>query len=52
MKNAKAPYLYKINRSSVIAVHSVKDPQTINEESPLYDITSLLECIIYTVALP
>lgn len=50
MKNAKASYLYKINRSSVIAVH--KDPQTINEESPFYYIISLLECIIYTVARP
>lgn len=49
-KSAKASCLYRISRSSVIAVHSVKDPQKISVESLLYYTISLLDSTIYSAA--
>lgn len=49
MKCGKASCLYSISRS-VIAVHSVKDPQKISVESLFYHTISLLDSTIYPAA--
>lgn len=50
MKSAKASCLYRISRSSVIAVHTVKDPQKISIESLVFYTISLLDSTIYSAA--
>jgi len=49
MQSAKASCLYRISRS-VIAVHSVKDPQKISAESLFYYTIPLLDSTIYSAA--
>lgn len=50
MKSAKASCLYSISRSSVIAAHSVKDPQKISAETLFYYAIALLDSTIYSAA--